>query len=221
MSGKIGSFRLFEGFRTDILDKIGASLSTLTNLDLRDMLSSYAKEHGISLSADKLDSILEANLHKPGRPDTEWNRYFRTELCGVGSRRVKLMLNKKSKDKDIHATIVRILLEIEDVHAYLKRYQRSFFEGYKNKYFGLLRQLIKIEKRNLGILSVKSCNEMICIDIFEHEHVQFCYEKYGFNVELQRQRIKDVVLYSQSHITRLETMIKRRYYDDMQKMCVL
>lgn len=55
----------------------------------------------------------------------------RNQMCGIGTRKVKLFLNKKMKEGDRNAMILRTALEAEDANINAKKY----FGDYKIRYY--------------------------------------------------------------------------------------
>ncbi|MBR6516916.1 MAG: hypothetical protein IKT40_08790 [Bacilli bacterium] len=72
----------------------------------------------------------------------------RKTFCGVGTRKVKLMLNKLIKSGDINAQLYRLALEIEDKNIQAK--------DHKNYYY---RDTIYYHKKMLIYDLIKLCSE--------------------------------------------------------------
>lgn len=68
----------------------------------------------------------------------------RNTFCGVGTRRVKLLLNKKMKDGDKKARIYRIALEAEDKNITAKESYWKYQERIYKAKAKLVRQLMEI-----------------------------------------------------------------------------
>ena len=63
---------------------------------------------------------------------------MRTTMCGVGTRKLKLFLNKKRKEGDLLAAIYRTALEAEDANINAKKY----FGEYSEQYYSLKELMI-------------------------------------------------------------------------------
>lgn len=64
---------------------------------------------------------------------------MRMAMCGIGTKKVKLFLNKKIKEGDDIAELYRLALEIEDCNVSAKRYYGS----YKTNYYATKHKLIQ------------------------------------------------------------------------------
>ena len=71
----------------------------------------------------------------------------RTYMCGVGTRIVKLFLNKKIKEGDGIASLYRIAVEAEDSNIKAKKY----FGEYRDKYY--------VDKMQYIILLISECKQ--------------------------------------------------------------
>lgn len=54
----------------------------------------------------------------------------RTDMCGIGTRNVKLILNRKIKEGDDIAKLYRLAIETEDANIKAKRYLGKFRDKY-------------------------------------------------------------------------------------------
>lgn len=81
----------------------------------------------------------------------------RTDMCGVGTRTVKLILNKRIKEGDEIAKLYRLAVETEDANIKAKKY----FGEYRDKYYD--------DKMHYITLLVDEC--------YGREDVVFGYQK--------------------------------------------
>lgn len=81
----------------------------------------------------------------------------RTEMCGIGTRKVKLFLNKKIKEGDSIAYLYRIAVETEDANIKAKKY----YGEYRDKYYE--------DKMHYITLLISKCKE--------REDVVYGYQK--------------------------------------------
>ena len=58
---------------------------------------------------------------------------MREKMCGIGTRKVKLLLNEKIKEGDYIAELYRTALEIEDLNISAKKYHGEYREKYYSK----------------------------------------------------------------------------------------
>lgn len=65
-------------------------------------------------------------------------------MCGVGTRKVKLMLNKKIKEHDKIAELYRLALEVEDCNISAKKYRGSYKLDYYEKKTEKLKELVDL-----------------------------------------------------------------------------
>lgn len=80
----------------------------------------------------------------------------RNNMCGIGTRKLKLFLNKKLKEGDLNAQIFRIALEIEDYNIQAKK----AYGEYKDK-----------------IYYSKECAILALIEIFRDNGLCYGYQK--------------------------------------------
>ena len=84
-------------------------------------------------------------------------RHGRVEMCGIGTRRIKLLLNRLSKAGDEMAGVYRLALELEDVNIQAK----DSYGKYRMKKYDLkekmLRELIKVCKTNGFVYGYQPC----------------------------------------------------------------
>ena len=80
-------------------------------------LKKHTEEY-IQEGIDKEERIAEAE--KKNQELAIQLKFARKEMCGIGTRAVKLLLNKKMKCGDTNAEILRVLLETEDYNIKAK-----------------------------------------------------------------------------------------------------
>ncbi|MDY4528878.1 MAG: hypothetical protein SPE11_13340, partial [Parabacteroides sp.] len=84
-------------------------------------------------------------------------RHGREEMCGIGTRRIKLLLNRLAKAGDEMAGVYRLALELEDVNIQAK----DTYGKYRLKKYDLkekmLRELIKVCKTNGFVYGYQPC----------------------------------------------------------------
>jgi hypothetical protein len=73
-------------------------------------------------------------------------------MCGIGTRKVKLFLNKKVKKGDSLALFFRTALELEDANISAKKYYGDYRRHYYDKKEELLQKLIVLSKDNPNIV---------------------------------------------------------------------
>lgn len=105
-------------------------------------------------------------------------RDYRKSMCGVGTRRVKLFLNKKAKSGDIIAKTLRLALEIEDINISAKdSYWKYQDRMYKKKNL-LITDMIKICQENNYVYGyqksdVKATSHIIYFELPHCEQISF------------------------------------------------
>lgn len=85
----------------------------------------------------------------------------REEMCGVGTRKVKLYLNKLIKEGDKKAEMYRKALEIEDANIMAKRYFYYADTHYETKK-KLINELIDLCEENDVIYGVQETDDYSC-----------------------------------------------------------
>ena len=71
----------------------------------------------------------------------------RENFCGIGTRKVKLQLNKLMKKGVEYADLYRTALELEDVNISAKRYWGSYKRDYYDKKVELIEELVELCKK--------------------------------------------------------------------------
>lgn len=74
--------------------------------------------------------------------------FSRVDMCGIGTRKVKLFLNRKIKQGDTKAQILRIALEAEDANISAKNYWGDYKYQYYEKKADKIRELISLYEKD-------------------------------------------------------------------------
>lgn len=102
---------------------------------------------------------------------------MRQNMCGIGTRRVKLFLNSRIKKNDILAKLYRLALEIEDNNIQAKdNFYYSLY--YYQKKENLIAEMVQICKNNKYIFGiqesdVKAANAIIYFELPYCEQISF------------------------------------------------
>jgi hypothetical protein len=81
------------------------------------------------------------------REKVRYLKAARQEACGIGTRKLKIRLNKLAASDPL-ALAVRIALEIEDANLMAKRYHGSYSDRYYFKKGELIQELINLFKHH-------------------------------------------------------------------------
>ncbi len=72
----------------------------------------------------------------------------RINMCGIGTRKVKLFLNRKIKQGDTKARILRVALEAEDANISAKQYWGDYKYKYYEKKADKIHDLISLYEKD-------------------------------------------------------------------------
>lgn len=143
----------------------------------------------------------------------------RETMCGLGTRKVKLLLNKKIKEGDNIAELYRKALEVEDCNIRAKE-TGFYYKGkvYRQKH-SLLMELVELCEK-MGVTYGKQMSdgrETNCIIYFELPGV----EQISFHTSLEPSAALQLPDYGKewdgkqcSTLSKLETAINERYYNE-------
>lgn len=87
-------------------------------------------------------------------------------MCGVGTRLVKLFLNGKIKEGDDRALVYRQLLESEMLNINAKRYNNTFYFDYRESYYkkkaDAIAEMVRtlLESNPLGVVFGKESSDV-------------------------------------------------------------
>lgn len=76
----------------------------------------------------------------------------RINMCGIGTRKVKLFLNRKVKQGDTKAQILRIALEAEDANISAKQYWGDYKYQYYEKKADKIHDLISLYEKDKSLV---------------------------------------------------------------------
>jgi hypothetical protein len=101
----------------------------------------------------------------------------RESFCGIGTRKIKLKLNKLIKDGNIDAKILRSLLELEDCNISAKKYVGKYRTKYYDKKSALLKECIGLYNQNDLVCGFQKSDNYSCnyVIYFEYGNVQLSW----------------------------------------------
>jgi len=136
----------------------------------------------------------------------------RNYACGIGTRKVKLRLNKLAASDPL-ALAVRIALEIEDANLMAKRYGGSYRDRYYRRKQELICELITVFKHQEWTFGVhprelRFGRGVIYFEIPGCEQISFHYDHEGGDLPIYE---KDWDRKEGSTLTKLFDFIKRQF----------
>ena len=101
----------------------------------------------------------------------------RENFCGLGTRKVKLRLNKLIKEKNVDAEILRSLLELEDSNISAKKYVGKYRTRYYDKKSELLKTCVGLFKKHNLVCGFQKSNNYSCnyVIYFEFNDIQMSW----------------------------------------------
>lgn len=183
--------------------------------------SKSSKELSYEEEMEKMYEIYEKNAELVWDLDS-----MRDCMCGVGTRKVKMMLNKKIKSNDEIADLYRTALEIEDCNISAKKYRGSYKHDYYDKKQELILELLdKCEQYNFDnpdnqMLYGVQEDDGYSTNAIVYFELPGC-EQISFHTTLSNYEIMYIPNYEKpwdgkvnSTMYKLEDAINNRYYKD-------
>lgn len=152
----------------------------------------------------------------------------RGDFCGIGTRKIKLFLNKKIKEGDIIAKLYRMALEIEDKNITAKKIMNKY-HGYGYEYADkvyaekhkLIRELIGLCIDNDIIYGYQVCDDISTNAIIYFELPNM--EQISFHDSMSKEEIEKWNIYlkewdgkKNSTLRKIEKTILEKYKNDLK-----
>ena len=145
----------------------------------------------------------------------------RVTLCGIGTRKVKLLLNKQIKQGDTYAKLYRLALEAEDKNITAKNTSIPYQEKVYNEKKRLIMQLAN-ECRLLGLnYGYQKCENYSCDYILFFELPNM--EQISFHTNLTKDELTNIPLYDKewdkkecSTLNKIEETLTEVYFKNQK-----
>lgn len=150
---------------------------------------------------------------------------MRDEMCGVGTRKVKLMLNKKIKENDKIAELYRVALEVEDCNISAKKYRGTYKSDYYDKKQEKLMELVDLcliynDEHDDKVVYGKEFADGHSTNAIVYFELPGC-EQISFHTTLSHYEAYEIPNYGKewdgrenSTMYKLEEAINKRYYKE-------
>lgn len=181
-------------------------------------LRKHAEEY-IQEGIEKEERIAEAE--KKNQELAVQLKSARKEMCGIGTRSVKLFLNKKMKAGDKNAEILRILLETEDYNIKAKdtSYHPEWLYYKKGEFIKKCLGLYKNTELNYGIQH----SDNYSANAIVYFHLPGTNEQISFHTNFENKEFEDYPEYKEewdglvnSTIPKIEKAIQNLYAEDIK-----
>lgn len=141
----------------------------------------------------------------------------RRDYCGLGTKKVKLILNKEA-EFDLKARILRLLLEIEDVNITAKNSYGDYADYRYYEKENLIQELIDLfDSKNLTYgFKQSDIPTRQSIVFFELDGKQFSWHS-DLNFNENKTYKKDWDKQENSHLSKIEQLVLNEYQDEISQ----